>query len=220
MENTTELVSACNSTHLTSFASGYFPKVNTIDFRAIWAKASFQDNMTIYLLLIFCFFFYFIFMIWATWRDIKDKKLLSTPFMRDNNPEDMYMYEIIVETGPLSDHGTTSNVYFILTGDEEDTGQRCFTDDERKLFRPGALDPFIMTTQVPLGDLRQLNIWQDNIGLSDFGAWYLLSVTILDVQTGVKTKFIADQWLAMESHPYEVRTAILSIYYSLILTRY
>jgi len=44
--------------------------------------------------------------------------------MRDNNPNDNYMYEIIVETGPKDNHATTANVNFIINGNDEDTEVR------------------------------------------------------------------------------------------------
>lgn len=66
--------SACHTNHLTSFATGFFPEVNTIDFDFVFAHASFEDNLTIYLCMIITFILFLIAMIWATWRDIKDAK--------------------------------------------------------------------------------------------------------------------------------------------------
>ena len=72
--NTTKLVTGCGTDHLTSFGSGWFPEVNTIDFEFVFAHASFEDNMTIYMCLILTFFFYILAMIWAIWKDCKDVK--------------------------------------------------------------------------------------------------------------------------------------------------
>ncbi len=124
--------------------------------------------------------------------------------MRDNNPLDTYMYEVMVQTGPLSSHATTSTVEFILTGDLCETDVRCFSDPDRKLFRKGAVDPFLMTTSQPLGDLKYLRIWQDNCGHGEDGSWYLLSVSVYDVQTGINTNFVADRWLAIDRGDYQV----------------
>ena len=44
--------------------------------------------------------------------------------LSDNHPDDKYLYEIVVETGPMAAHATTSKVNFILTGDEEQTDVR------------------------------------------------------------------------------------------------
>ncbi len=40
--NSTKLITGCGVTHLTSFGSGWFPQVNTIDFEFVFAAASFQ----------------------------------------------------------------------------------------------------------------------------------------------------------------------------------
>ena len=188
---------------MTSFATGLFPEVNTIDFDNIFAAASFADNLTIYLFLIIAFTLFFIAMIWAIIKDIKDAKSVNCPFMKDNHPEDTYMYEVMVETGPLVSHSTTAKVEFILTGEDDETDVRCFSDPDRNLFRSGATDPFLMTTQFPLGSLRRLRIWTDSSGLADEGSWYLLSISFMDVQTGETTRFIADQWLAVDRGDFE-----------------
>ena len=112
--NTTNLVTAARTNHLTSFATGFFPQPNTIDFKFVFAQNSFSDNLTIFLLLIISFSFYLLLMIWAIIKDIKDDKSLPVPFMRDNHPDDKYLYEIIVETGPSDNHATTASINFIL----------------------------------------------------------------------------------------------------------
>ena len=88
------------------------------------------------------------FKIVCNFPDNRDIKRLAVPFLRDNHPEDMYMYEMIVETGPSAAHATTSQIYFVLTGEDEDTGVRCFTDPNRKLFKAGGIDSFLLTTEV------------------------------------------------------------------------
>ena len=46
--NTSKLVTAFESNHLTSFATGFRPQTNTIDFQFVFAFPSFEDNMTIF----------------------------------------------------------------------------------------------------------------------------------------------------------------------------
>ena len=77
MLNTSKLVTSAQVNHLTSFATGFFPQPNHIDFEFIFAEASFQDNLTIFLLMIVSLLFYFIMMIWATCKDKKDAKAVS-----------------------------------------------------------------------------------------------------------------------------------------------
>ena len=123
--------------------------------------------------------------------------------MKDNHPEDTYLYEVLVETGPLSSHATTSKVEFILSGDCDETDIRCLNDPDRELFKKGAIDSFLMSTPYPLGDLNYLRNWQDTTGLGGMGSWYLLSISVQDIQTGVITKFVADQWLAIDRGDFE-----------------
>ena len=49
---------------------------------------------------------------------------VAVPCMVDNYPEDKYLYEIIVETGPKDSHATTAKVYFILAGNDEESDVR------------------------------------------------------------------------------------------------
>ena len=124
--------------------------------------------------------------------------------MKDNHMDDKYFYEVLVETGPLASHATTSKVEFILYGDDDVTDVRCFSDTDRELFKSGANDAFLMATDGPLGELQYMRIWQDSTGLGEMGSWYLLSITINDIQTGQSTRFIADEWLALDRGTYEV----------------
>ena len=49
------------------------PEINTIDFEFVFAAASFEDNMTIFFLLLVVFIIYLIMMIWAIIKDRKDQ---------------------------------------------------------------------------------------------------------------------------------------------------
>ena len=121
--------------------------------------------------------------------------------MEDNNKKNKYMYEILVETGPLSSHATTSKIQFILTGEKGDSGVRTFNQPLRSLFtkkhknsyipfKKGAIDSFLMTTDHSLGDLNYLRIWSDSSGLGEMSSWYLMSVKITDIQTDQSTLFV------------------------------
>ena len=138
--------------------------------------------------------------------------------MDDNTPEHKYMYEITVETGPMTSHATTSQIQFVLTGEDGDTGERTFNQPdqlrfknwekgEKKPFMPfkrGARDAFLMTTEHPLGKIENLRIWTDSSGLGEMSAWYVMSIQVLDIQTGQYTMFMADQWLAVDRGTFEV----------------
>ena len=96
--NTSKLVTAFESNHLTSFATGFRPQTNTIDFQFVFAFPSFEDNMTIFVRRRFCSFsvfssvittdyfqilviltiiVYIILMIYATIGDVKDKNKVT-----------------------------------------------------------------------------------------------------------------------------------------------
>ena len=49
---------------------------------------------------------------------------LIVPFMADNHPDDKYFYEVVVETGPMATHATSSKINFILSGEDEETDVR------------------------------------------------------------------------------------------------
>ena len=99
--NTSKLVTAFESNHLTSFATGFRPQTNTIDFQFVFAFPSFEDNMTIFvrrsftlvglfslfisntttdyfqILVILTIIVYIILMIYATIGDVKDKNKVT-----------------------------------------------------------------------------------------------------------------------------------------------
>ena len=119
-------------------------------------------------------------------------------WMSDNVPEDHYFYEILVQTGPMLSHGTESKVQFILTGEENETQIRTLSDPTKNFFKKGAVDTFLMSVDKPLGPLMYLRIWHDNSGLREMQPWHLSYVIIRDIQTGEKSRFFADKWLAID----------------------
>jgi len=46
--NTSKIITGFTSNHLTSFGTGFMPQFSAIDFKFIFAHASFTDNMTIF----------------------------------------------------------------------------------------------------------------------------------------------------------------------------
>lgn len=53
--------------------------------------------------------------------------------LEDNLPSDKYHYQLAVYTGIRKNAGTDSQVRFILSGDEADTGVRRLYDGKRKV---------------------------------------------------------------------------------------
>ncbi|CAG0880749.1 unnamed protein product [Darwinula stevensoni] len=69
-----EAISA-NVTHLTTFGGGFFVMPNTVDFAYVFSHAGFDDNITIYLLLILTGVIYLALLVWARWQDGLDVAL-------------------------------------------------------------------------------------------------------------------------------------------------
>ena len=58
-------VTDCRSNHLTAFGTGFFVIPNDFNFDFIFSKASFEDNLTIYLCLIVSLITYLMLTLWA-----------------------------------------------------------------------------------------------------------------------------------------------------------
>lgn len=92
--------------------------------------------------------------------------------------------------------GTTSKIFFQLTGETDTTEIRLAEDLRRKAFRRNGIDTFIMAVPHNIGKMTVLRIWHDNTGASP--SWYCSRVQLLDVQTGEQFFFVVDNWLAVE----------------------
>jgi polycystin 1L2 len=136
----------CSSSHLTDFAGGFLVVPNEINFESVFANASFDQNMTIYLTVIIVTCLYILFAVWCRFMDIKDTNKTKIHILEDNKSHDTYLYEITVHTGSRRNAGTDSKVSFILNGYLADSDKRQFSTHltNTKLFRRGAIDTFIM----------------------------------------------------------------------------
>ncbi|XP_070581220.1 polycystin family receptor for egg jelly-like isoform X2 [Ptychodera flava] len=195
--DTNYLQTQCLCSHLTNFASAWIIPPNEIDFDYVFANMDFYKNPTIYIVTIVVFVLYFIGLIWARRKDKKDLLMLGITPLLDNDPNDKYLYEIIVLTGRRKNAGTNSKVNFILSGDDDETEVRAFEDDKRKLFRRGTADGFLMAVPRPLGTLNYMRIWHDNSGKGKMQSWYLTYIAIRDLQTGQRFYFIANRWFSV-----------------------
>ncbi|CAG0903876.1 unnamed protein product [Darwinula stevensoni] len=64
-------------THLTTFGGGFFVMPNAVDFTYVFSHAGFDDNITIYMLLIVTGVIYLTLLIWARWQDGLDVALVK-----------------------------------------------------------------------------------------------------------------------------------------------
>ena len=188
----------CQTDHLTSFGTGFFKTANAIDFAFIFADFDFADHTTVFIVLLVFLMLFIVVLIWAQLHDMKDVQQQKPHWMSDNLAEDHYFYEVIVQTGPMLSHGTESKVQFILTGEENETSIRTLSEPSMNFFKKGAEDTFLMSVDRPLGPLMYLRIWHDNSGLREMQPWHLSYVIIHDLQTGEKSRFFADKWLAID----------------------
>lgn len=171
---------------------------NTIDFSYVFANAGFTDNVTIYMTIMITFALYVILLVWARIEDRKDISKLGASPLPENEPSDKYLYEISVFTGDKEGAATDSKVFFILSGDDDDTGIRSLADPARSTFRKGGKDVFVLAVPQRLGSLNYLRIWHDNSGKGTARSWFLSYIVVKDVQTKERFEFICNKWLAVE----------------------
>ncbi|KFM68414.1 Polycystic kidney disease protein 1-like 2, partial [Stegodyphus mimosarum] len=117
----TSNATCCECNHLTSFGSGFFVTPNEIDFSYVFSHAKIEQNIAIYATVITLFSVFILLLIYARWKDRKDLMKLGATPLPDNEPGDKYIYEMLVFTGHQRNAGTKSNVFFILSGEEDET---------------------------------------------------------------------------------------------------
>ncbi|CAF1000565.1 unnamed protein product [Adineta steineri] len=188
----------CLSTHLTTFAGGFIVLPAPINWSYVFANADFMKNKTVYLTMIFTSVIYIILMIYARFKDKKDFEKLGVTPLADNNKSDHYYYQILVFTGQRTNAGTDSKVYFVLSGDNDQTQIRLFSDPHRKIFQRGGINSFIIAVPKSLGLLNYIRIWHDNTGEGSSASWFLKYIIVRDLQTLDKFYFISQQWFAVE----------------------
>ena len=136
----------CRSSHLTGFGGGFHVEPTTIDFNFVFAKASFADNMTIYMTIIVTLALYLILMIWSKYNDIVDEKHLVSRPLVDNDPKDNYLYEILAFTGQWREASCNSKIEIIVTGEDDQTETRTLDPGWKDTLRKGCVDSYIMRT--------------------------------------------------------------------------
>ncbi|CAF1320727.1 unnamed protein product [Adineta steineri] len=188
----------CLSTHLTTFAGDFIVLPAPINWSYVFANADFMKNKTVYLTMIFTSIIYIILMIYARCKDKKDFEKLGVTPLADNNKSDHYYYQILVFTGQRTNAGTDSKVYFVLSGDNDQTQIRLFSDPRRKIFQRGGINSFIIAVPKSLGLLNYIRIWHDNTGEGSSASWFLKYIIVRDLQSLDKFYFISQQWFAVE----------------------
>jgi hypothetical protein len=205
LEETNSTLAVCTSTHLTDFAGGFIILPPAIDFAYAFANSSFDKNMTIYLTIIIVTSLYILLFVWCLWQDKRDTKKSMIHILEDNDPFDLYFYEMIVYTGSRKDSGTESKVYFNLIGSLSETLNRKLesnTNGNIKLLQRTSVDTFLLSVKNPLGNLSYIRIWHDNSGKNS--SWFLKFIILHDLQTREKFYFVCNNWLSIEHDDTEI----------------
>ncbi|XP_053382148.1 uncharacterized protein LOC123562231 [Mercenaria mercenaria] len=196
---TTVNATQCLCTHLTSFGGEMVVPPNTIDFNNVWAKfKDLNENAAVFSTIISLLGLYVIGLIWARYMDKKDLVKWGATPLEDNLPTDNYHYQISVYTGIKKGAGTKSNISFIISGEERDTGVRRMFDGKRKTHDKGSIMNYILSVEEKLGPLSFCRIWHDNSGEGKNRSWFLDQIEMSDLQTGERYFFLCNRWLACE----------------------
>ncbi|KAF2354580.1 PKD/REJ-like domain [Trinorchestia longiramus] len=187
----------CETNHLSQFGSGFLPTVNEIDFNFLIANMGFIDNSTLYATFILLFVMLIIVLIWAHYKDKKDVERRGVIPLPDNNPQDKYVYEVTFVTGPDSDAPCESKIFFVVSGNFDETGIRKLPMPSRNLYRRYDRNTFVMTTSKPLGSLHYLRVFHDNSGRLPYDSWQLERVVFRDLQQMKQFTFETNSWLAL-----------------------
>jgi hypothetical protein len=187
----------CQVTHCTEFAGGFIVTPNTINFDTVWANASIGQNPILYATVFTIIGLYFVLAVLCRLMDVRDRNKKGVTLLNENRIDNLY--EIILFTGNRRNAGTDSNVFLMMNGKDENSHVIGLKDKQRKLFRRGGFDTFIVSTDQALGDLVCIRVWHDNSGKSMHAAnWYLKHVVIHDLTTQNKFVFICERWFAVE----------------------
>ncbi|XP_013416715.1 lipoxygenase homology domain-containing protein 1 isoform X2 [Lingula anatina] len=109
----------------------------------------------------------------------------------------MTTYHVIVVTGNVWGAGTDANVYVVLYGEKDDTGQMFLkvSKTNKDKFERGKTDEFVIEA-VDIGELKKIKIGHDNAGGG--GAWFLERVEIDAPSLGRKWYFQCGRCLALD----------------------
>ncbi|ELT87232.1 hypothetical protein CAPTEDRAFT_84236, partial [Capitella teleta] len=206
--NSNPLRTLCLCDHLTSFGGDMVVPPNTINFATVFSLDNFMEALPVFFTVVFSLILYIVVLIWARKEDKKDLIKWGAAPLEDNLPTDTYHYQVSVYTKVKKKAGTKSKISFILSGDESDTGVRRLYDGKRKEFPSGSIYNFVLSVEDCLGPLTYLRIWHDNSGKGKNKGWYLDQVQLTDLQTGQKSYFLLDKWLAVEEGDGQVERII------------
>ncbi|XP_025102839.1 polycystic kidney disease protein 1-like 2 isoform X2 [Pomacea canaliculata] len=188
-------VCECENPPGMTFASSFLVPPTTIDFRLAFSKFD-VNNAWVYGTMIGLLLVWVLGVLWARRQDKADRERWQVGFLTDNVVGNSYFYLLTVHTGLKRGSGTKSNISFVITGSQTDSGVRGLTDGKRSQ-TAGSVMSYIMATSTCLGDLDYMRVWHDNSGGYQ-AAWYLSRVDVEDLQTGQRYIFVCERWFAID----------------------
>ncbi|PVD38502.1 hypothetical protein C0Q70_01117 [Pomacea canaliculata] len=188
-------VCECENPPGMTFASSFLVPPTTIDFRLAFSKFD-VNNAWVYGTMIGLLLVWVLGVLWARRQDKADRERWQVGFLTDNVVGSSYFYLLTVHTGLKRGSGTKSNISFVITGSQTDSGVRGLTDGKRSL-ATGSVMSYIMATSTCLGDLDYMRVWHDNSGGYQ-ASWYLSRMSVEDLQTGQRYMFVCERWFAMD----------------------
>ncbi|KAL5009826.1 hypothetical protein ScPMuIL_012131 [Solemya velum] len=144
----------------------------------------------------------------TTCDDKKDLSKWSINFLIDNEVSDSYFYLLTIHTGLRRGAGTKSKVYFVIAGDNDDTGVRVLTDGIHEGFPTGSIVQFVVGVPAWLGDVTYIHIWHDNSGGGNAASWYLHKMELADIQRSEGFTFYCDNWLSLDQGDAEIERIV------------
>ncbi|XP_055877063.1 polycystin family receptor for egg jelly-like [Biomphalaria glabrata] len=178
---------------------------NTIHFGTVFSKFDIKAQGIVFGVLITLYVMFTLTGFWAHYMDKKGMLQWGVFPLVDNYCHDTYFYLITVHTGLRRSAGTKSNVYFCLSGQDNESGIRKLSDGIKEGFPSGSVCHFVMACEECLGDLQCIKIWHDNSGKGNEATWYLDQIDIVDLQTAKSYFFVCGEWLSPE---YSLETSI------------
>ncbi|XP_061191524.1 uncharacterized protein LOC133199666 [Saccostrea echinata] len=179
-----------------AFTSTFYVQPNLID-RVDFSDFD-VDNAAVYGTLIVMLCLYIILVIILRKQDYKDALKWAPQFLCDNGENDIYFYMITVYTGMRRGAATMSNVNFILSGEDEDSGIRILSGSSHSGFEAGSVRRFIASSRSNFGRLNYLRIWHDNSGPGNTKSWFLNKIVVDDLQTKARYIFHCGRWLSLD----------------------
>ncbi|XP_078524922.1 polycystin-1-like protein 2 [Lissotriton helveticus] len=185
----------CLCNHLSVFGSSFFVLPAQLDLTKTAEYFSNISENPVIVVMLACFYAcYLLSLLWVRRMDRMDKSKSRVTVLPDNDPCALYRYLVTVCTGRRRGAATNSKVFIQLTGSAGQSETHHLSDPKKVAFRSGNIDVFLLTTPFPLGELKSITLRHDASGCHK--SWYVLQVTIQDLEQRHRWHFLCNTWLA------------------------